>query len=202
MKVGVLVSNLKLGVKEGVVKAAELGFDGIQIAAMHGEMSPDSMPKSGRDEFRDFVASQQLAISALVGEVGGFEDADSLEQRVETVKKVLDLAADLKVEVVSGHIGTVSPDKSDPKRKCIADGLNAIGEHGEKVGVFYAAETGMESTVIMRELFQELKSDYVKVNYDPANLVMVANDDPVAGVPVLAEYIVHTHAKDGIRKGD
>ena len=29
---------------------------------------------------------------------------------------------------------------------------------------------------------------------------MVADDDPVAGAGVLRDYIVHTHAKDGIRK--
>jgi sugar phosphate isomerase/epimerase len=36
------------------------------------------------------------------------------------------------------------------------------------------------------------------VNFDPANLVMVTGDDPVEGVRVLKDYIVHTHAKDGI----
>src|SRR5690606_25445819 len=39
----------------------------------------------------------------------------------------------------------------------------------------------------------------VAVNYDPANMVMVTGDDPVRGVYILKEYIVHTHAKDGIR---
>jgi len=37
----------------------------------------------------------------------------------------------------------------------------------------------------------------VAVNLDPANLVMVAGDDPVAAVHTLKDYIVHTHAKDG-----
>ena len=31
---------------------------------------------------------------------------------------------------------------------------------------------------------------------------MVADDDPVAGVYVLKDYIVHTHAKDGIKTGE
>lgn len=33
---------------------------------------------------------------------------------------------------------------------------------------------------------------------DPANLVMVTGDDPVEAVHTLKDYIVHTHAKDGI----
>ena len=34
---------------------------------------------------------------------------------------------------------------------------------------------------------------------DPANLVMVTADDPVQAVHTLKNYIVHTHAKDGIQ---
>ncbi|HOB20232.1 MAG TPA: sugar phosphate isomerase/epimerase, partial [Candidatus Atribacteria bacterium] len=34
----------------------------------------------------------------------------------------------------------------------------------------------------------------------PANLVMVTDDDPVEAVKILKDYIVHTHAKDGIMK--
>ena len=43
-----------------------------------------------------------------------------------------------------------------------------------------------------------LDSKGVGVNLDPANLVMVTDDDPVAAVHTLAPYIVHTHAKDGV----
>lgn len=43
-----------------------------------------------------------------------------------------------------------------------------------------------------------MNSTGVAVNLDPANLVMCSADDPVAAVYVLNEYIVHTHAKDGI----
>ena len=37
------------------------------------------------------------------------------------------------------------------------------------------------------------------VNYDPANLTMCVADDAVKGVYTLQKYIVHTHAKDGLR---
>jgi len=39
----------------------------------------------------------------------------------------------------------------------------------------------------------------VRVNFDPANLIMLVNDDPVQGVHTLGKYIVHTHAKDGVQ---
>jgi sugar phosphate isomerase/epimerase len=42
----------------------------------------------------------------------------------------------------------------------------------------------------------------VAVNLDPANFVMVTGDDPVQAVYTLKDYIVHTHAKDGVRNFD
>ena len=38
----------------------------------------------------------------------------------------------------------------------------------------------------------------VGVNLDPANFVMVTGQDPIKAVHILKDYIVHTHAKDGI----
>jgi sugar phosphate isomerase/epimerase len=50
----------------------------------------------------------------------------------------------------------------------------------------------------LKKFLDSLKHKGVGVNFDPANLVMVTGDDPVKAVSVLKDYIVHTHAKDGI----
>ncbi|MBR6602956.1 MAG: sugar phosphate isomerase/epimerase, partial [Clostridia bacterium] len=61
-----------------------------------------------------------------------------------------------------------------------------------------AVETGPEKSEVLRDFLDSLGSKGVSVNLDPANLVMVAGDDPVAAVHNLKDYIVHTHAKDGV----
>ena len=50
----------------------------------------------------------------------------------------------------------------------------------------------------MKGFLDNLDTKGIKVNFDPANLVMVVGDDPVRGVEILKDYIIHTHAKDGI----
>jgi sugar phosphate isomerase/epimerase len=201
MKIGVLVDCMKLDVKKGVFKARELGFDGIQVYATHGELAPENLSESGREQFRDFVAAMGLELAALVGDVGGFDDPVTVEQRVERSKQILRLAEDLHTPVVSAHIGLVEPEKASPQRACVAEALEELGAFCENVGVFFAAETGMEPATVLKDLLDSLKTDSIKVNYDPANLVMVAADDPIAGVNTLAKYIVHVHAKDGKKKG-
>jgi sugar phosphate isomerase/epimerase len=75
-----------------------------------------------------------------------------------------------------------------------------LGEYASGAGRYFAIETGPEKADTLKTFLDSLKTRNVGVNYDPANLVMVTGDDPVKGVYTLKEYIVHTHAKDGIMK--
>jgi L-ribulose-5-phosphate 3-epimerase len=65
--------------------------------------------------------------------------------------------------------------------------------------VTFAGETGPEKATVLKKLLDDVGSKGLGVNLDPANLVMVAGDDPVRAVRTLAKYIVHTHAKDGVQ---
>ena len=81
--------------------------------------------------------------------------------------------------------------------------LNAcheIGEYAAKASVTFAIESGPEKAVTLRRLLDDATSSGLGVNLDPANLTMVSGDDAVQAVYTLGQYIVHTHAKDGIQK--
>ena len=57
---------------------------------------------------------------------------------------------------------------------------------------------GGNNPAFLRRFLDSLNTDAGRVNYDPANLVMMGFDH-VRGVSDLAPCIVHTHAKDGLR---
>jgi sugar phosphate isomerase/epimerase len=65
----------------------------------------------------------------------------------------------------------------------------------------FATETGPEDPKLMADFLRSFNSPALRVNYDPANLVMNGFDH-VRGVRDLADFIVHTHAKDGVRGPD
>ena len=200
LKVGVMIESFRLGVKGGIRKAAELKADGFQIYVTGGEMAPWNLSKTGRRDFTHFVKSQGLVVSALCGDFGGggFAKKEALDERVEKTKQVIDLSRDLGVSVVTTHVGTVPEKLDDPVASMMRAAVDEVGAYAEKVGSVLASETGPESGKHMAEFLRTLKSGAVKVNYDPANLVMMGFDH-VAGVRDLAPYIVHTHAKDGLR---
>ncbi|HBN82491.1 MAG TPA: xylose isomerase [Clostridiales bacterium] len=199
-KIGVIVNSFRLGVAEGIKKAAEVGADGVQLHASRGETAPENLTPAKRKELLDMIKSNGMVVSALVGDFGhpGFCDASLNAKRIEDSKRVLDLAKDLETNVVTTHIGAVPDDDKSDRWKIMKEACEELGEYGDKIDASFAIETGPESAVLLKKFLDSMSSNGVRVNFDPANLVMVVGDVAKDAVKVLGDYIVHTHAKDGI----
>ncbi len=201
LKIGVFATGFGLPPRRGIEKTAEVGARGVQIRTTAGEFAPESLSAEGRRELLRFVESCGLEISATCADYGkGFGDAEGNRELVPKVKANVDLAADLGVRVVTTHIGTVPAEGGDPVRSTMLSALEEVGRYAEGRGVVLATETGPESGAVLRDLLGELQTGAVKVNFDPANLVMHGFDH-LRAVEDLAAWIVHTHAKDGLRGG-
>lgn len=200
--IGVMVDSFRLDLKEGIAKSAEVGASGIQIYATSGEMAPENLPLTKRKEILDMIKSHGLVVSALCGDLGGhgFAIPEDNSKKIEKSKRILELARDLETRVVTTHIGVVPEDSNHPRYRILQDACEELGEYGDKLGAYFAIETGPEIAIVLKNFLDSLKSSGVRVNYDPANFAMVTGDDPVKGVYTLRDYIVHTHAKDGIMR--
>ncbi|MFW6163996.1 MAG: sugar phosphate isomerase/epimerase family protein [Planctomycetota bacterium] len=201
LKIGVLVESLRLGVRAGIEKAAELGFDGVQLYVTGGEMAPENLSKSGRRDFLRFVRERDLTLSALCVELGGYTSPEGLDEKIVRTQAMLDLGLDLGVTVHTSHIGRIPADPADPTRQALAETLRTLGDYAAERGRCLACETGPEDTPLMHDFLASVGSEGIRVNFDPANLVM-NGFEPCRGVYELADFIVHTHAKDGVRRED
>jgi len=198
--IGVMIESFRLGVREGIRKAAEIGADGFQIYVTGGEVAPEAMDRSARKAFKDFVADQGLVISALCADYFcGFLDAEKNGELVEKSKACVDLAVDLGVEVLTTHIGTLPSDHNDPRWRACREAIGDLAAYAESRGTVFATETGPESAEELLAFLQSIDSKGIAVNYDPANMVM-GGFEHLNAVELLGDYIVHTHAKDGTRE--
>lgn len=200
-KIGVIVDSFRVGVREGLVKAKEVGADGVQIYAVQGEFEPGNLTTAARKEWKSYIASLGLEISALVGDLGGhgFQDKTVNAEKIAKSKQILDLAVELGVNVVTTHIGVVPEDKNSEIYEAMHVACDELSTYAKSLNAFFAIETGPETAETLKGFLDGLGSNGVSVNFDPANMVMVTGDDPAKGVYTLRDYIVHTHAKDGIR---
>ena len=199
--VGVIVDSFRLPIPEAVKKAAEVGADGIQVYASHGNMAPENMDAQKRREFKALVEENGLVISALCGDLGGggFVHKDQNPHKVEKSKRILDMAKELGTDIVTTHIGVVPEDKNSDRYKIMQEACFELSSYADSIGAHFAVETGPETSLMLKGFLDSLGSTGVGVNLDPANLVMVTGDDPVQAVYNLKDYIVHPHAKDGVQ---
>lgn len=201
--IGVIIDSFRLPFEESIKKATEVGAKGIQMYAVSGEMAPEALTANRRKEVLDIIKSNGLVVSALCGDFGrGFGDPALNTDLIERSKKVVDLALDLETNIVTTHIGVVPENKNHPRYKIMQEACYELAKYADSVGAHFAVETGPERAVVLKEFLDSLNSKGVSVNLDPANLVMVTGDDPVKAVYTLKDYIVHTHAKDGIKLFD
>ena len=197
--IGVILDSFRAGFEGGIQKAAALGVQGLQIYAVHGELAPENLTAQKAAGYKKMIADAGLTISALCGDMGGgFTKKTDNPAKIEKSKRIIDAALEMGTNIVTTHIGVTPEDPGHEHYKILQEACNELAAYAHSKGAWFAVETGPEKCQTLRDFLDSLDSKGVGVNFDPANLVMVADDDPVAGVALLKDYIVHTHAKDGV----
>ena len=198
-KIGVVVESLKLGIREGISKAAEMGIDGFQMYVTRGETAAENMSADDRKDFMRFVADTGIEISALCGDMGkGFLDPSTKDEVIRRSKAFIDLAVDLETKIVTTHIGHLPDDENTPEWEVGIETAQILGKYAEERGRVLASETGPEPPTVLRRFLEKVDCPAIAINYDPANFIMAGPFDHIGGVEILKDWIVHTHAKDGV----
>lgn len=196
MKIGAMVESFRLGFRGGVEKAAELGIAGIQKYATGEELNWTDAQIA---EALDIVKSNGLVFSAICGDFGyGFDDPDKNPEMIEKSKRVLDVAKKLECNIVTTHIHQVPVEECE-KKEIMRKACRELALYADSIGSCFALETGPEFGEVLGGFLDSLGANGVRVNFDPANLVMVAGDRPENALKYIGKYVVHTHAKDGIK---
>lgn len=129
---------------------------------------------------------------------GGFGDPATRPERLERFQWALKRTKELGLADLMLHAGFL-PEVGDPGRKAFLDTLAKVGDLAKAAGVTVAFETGQESSALLRRTLDDLKSPNLKVNFDPANMLLYDKDDPLKAVEVLAPDIRSVHLKDAHR---
>ncbi|HOZ47456.1 MAG TPA: sugar phosphate isomerase/epimerase family protein [Candidatus Hydrogenedentes bacterium] len=197
MKVGIISASLPMELRAALKKAKELGAHGVQLWVAHNELDPRNLSASGREDVVTYMASLGLERSALCGDIGGFADPATVDERIAHTKEMFDLCVDLRTPILTTHIGVVPEDQASSAYGALVDAVREVAEYAAARDCCFATETGPESGAALAAFLRSVNSGGARVNYDPANLCM-AGFDPIGDVYALREFIVHTHAKDGL----
>jgi sugar phosphate isomerase/epimerase len=127
----------------------------------------------------------------------GLVPAATRAERIARTKAVSDLAKALGIPSVACHVGFVPEDSSLPLYSDVLEFTRDICDHCAKNGQSFTLETGQEPAEVLLRFIQDVKRENLKINFDPANMILYGTGDPIEALGVLAPYVLTVHCKDG-----
>jgi L-ribulose-5-phosphate 3-epimerase len=209
LAVGVCSWSLQVkSVPELKALLGRLGVDVVQIACgdpHHADWQEgDALPAAAKAAgFRltgamlgfpgeDYTTPQTIQHS------GGFGNPATRPERLERLSWALDRTRELGLADLMLHAGFV-PEPGEADRKPFLDTLGKVSAMAQAKGVTVAFETGQETADLLRLTLDELKCSNLKVNFDPANMLLYDKGDPLRAVRILGPDIRSVHVKDAKR---
>lgn len=185
-----------------------LGVDVVQIACgdphhaswTEGEAMPAAALASGLRLSGTMLGfpGEDYSTPHTIEKTGGFGDPATRPERLERFQWGLRRTKALGLTDIMLHAGFI-PAVGDAARKPFLDTLAQVADLAARDGITVAFETGQESAALLRTTLDELKCPSLKVNFDPANMLLYDMDDPLRVLDLLAPDIRSVHVKDANR---
>jgi len=186
----------------------DLGVNATQIACgdphhaswVEGDDLPEVALKSGLILTGAMLGfpGEDYTTPQTIQATGGFGNPATRAERLDRLAWALDRTLAMGLTDLTLHAGFL-PEVGDPGRKAMLDTLARAGQMAADKGVTLAFETGQESALLLRLTLDELKSPQIKVNFDPANMLLYDMGDPIHAVEILGPDIRSVHVKDAKR---
>lgn len=187
---------------------AQLGVDVVQIACgdpHHASWEEgDDMPAAARAAGFKMTGAmlgfpgEDYTTPQTIQKTGGFGDPALRPERLERLKWALQRTLALGLSDLTMHAGFI-PHPGDPERKPLLDTLGQASALAQEKGITIAFETGQETADLLRQTLDELRCPNLKVNFDPANMLLYDMGDPLRAVEILGPDIRSVHVKDAKR---
>jgi sugar phosphate isomerase/epimerase len=209
LAIGVCSWSLQVGsVPELKRLMDQLGIDVVQIACgdphhaswAEGEDMPAAATQAGFRMTGTMLGfpGEDYTTPKHIEKTGGFGDPATRPERLERFKWALQRTLKLGLADIMLHAGFI-PEVGKPERKAFLDTLAQVSQLAKEKNITVAFETGQETADLLRRTLDELKCPNLKVNFDPANVLLYDMGDPLRAVETLGPDIRSVHVKDAIR---
>ncbi|MBS1872986.1 MAG: sugar phosphate isomerase/epimerase [Acidobacteria bacterium] len=127
----------------------------------------------------------------------GFIPRATRAVRVARTLEISDFAAKIGAPGIACHIGFVPHDTANPDYLSVREAVRQVCDHAARYGQTFALETGQEPAATLLQFFKDVARPNLRINFDPANMILYGTGDPIEALKLLAPHVVSVHAKDG-----
>ncbi len=129
---------------------------------------------------------------------GGIAPDSSWEQNLSNIRATVPIAAALGIKGVTFHAGFVPHDPNDADFTKMLGRLAAVAEIFAAADMTVGLETGQESAAELAILLEALHCPNIGVNFDPANILLYGQGDPIDALRLLVPWLYQVHIKDAV----
>lgn len=147
--------------------------------------------------FCSYIGEDYTDIARVQHSVGLVPEGTRAE-RVARTKEVAGIAAELGIRSVACHIGFVPEERSASNYQELCDLVQGICDHLDKQQLDFTLETGQEPAEALLAFIEDVGRPNLKINFDPANMILYGTGDPVSALQVLGRHVISVHCKDGV----
>ena len=151
-----------------------------------GDSMPEAALKSGLRMTGAMLGfpGEDYTTPQTIQATGGFGDPALRAERLERLAWGLERTVALGLTDLTLHAGFL-PEPESPDRPAFLATLSRAGELAAAKGVTLAFETGQESASLLKRTLDDLDHPSLKVNFDPANMLLYDMGDPIEAVGIL-----------------
>ena len=177
--------------EEALRGLAEAGFENVEIGAVKGfleHLDPDDPEVDGARELLDRHGLRCVSMS-------GHAQLHTDEGR-DRLRRVLAAGKELGISVLNTFTGDA---ETAEERARFVEGARALADDAEAAGIRLCIETDSNLLPTAREgirLLDEIGHDWIRINYDPGNVVYYAGERPEEDLDYALGRIGHVHLKD------
>lgn len=213
MNVGIIISHTADGMEEKIAAAVKQGFHHCQITSW----LPELWTEKNAAKLKKACDKNGMEITAFwVGWSGphcfwnftegpqtmGIVPPAYRSQRIEDLLNGAAFARLLGVRDVVSHMGFIPENACDVDYPGVRAAVKYLALNLKDHGQNFMFETGQETPVTLLRLIQDVGTDNLFVNLDPANLILYGKGNPIDALDVFGPYVRGVHVKDGFYPTD
>ena len=194
---------------DNMKRVRELGVSTAQIVAPPEKF----MSGPGLQQIKDAIKQSGVEVTSVFCGYAGeaYDDIPTVRrtvglvpratraERVKKTKAFTDFAQAIGVRNVSAHIGFIPENSADPDCKDLVAVVQDICDYAARNKQQFCLETGQETAEVLQRFIKGVNRPNLKVNFDPANMLLYGSGEPIAALNLLGTYVVGVHCKDGKR---
>ena len=182
------------------IPRAQLDLDPLRAHAAVWGQAPEVLGDAGitvvSGMFR--TVGEDYTTLATIRRTGGLVPDATWQTNWDNLHQTVEIAGRLGLEIVMTHAGFLPHDPGDPAFGTMIGRMREVAHLFADHGLTLCCETGQESAASLVTFLEHLGEPNVAVNFDPANMLLYNNGDPIAALRTLGPRVQSCHLKDAI----